>query len=245
MRLFLFSATVAVALTAAGCATSPRADPGPAPARAPDTTAAPVDAAPRDTIRDTVTTDTAVVSEAPAADRNAPSPRRLLSPRDSVQATVGGAALSVNYGRPSVRGRKIFGGLVPFGQVWRTGANEATAFETTADLEIGGVAVPAGRYTLYTLPAPATVEGAGGNAAGGGTANGSGTWQLIINKQTGQWGTEYDQGQDLARIPMRVSTLAEPVEQFTIEITPTGENSGTLALLWDTTAASVDFTVKR
>ncbi len=245
MRLFLFSAATALALTTAGCATSPRADTGtPTPARAPDTTAAPVDTAPRDTVGDTVAIDTPAVSQAPAADRNAPSPRPLLSPRDSVQTTVGGVTLSVNYGRPSVRGRKIFGGLVPFGQVWRTGANEATAFETTADLEIGGVTVPAGRYTLYTLPAPTPAEGAGGDVGGGGAAKG-GTWQLIVNKQTGQWGTEYEQSQDLARIPMRVSTLVEPVEQFTVEITPTGENRGTLTLLWDTTAASVDFTVKR
>ena len=238
MRLFLLAVSTLV-LAVTGCATSPRADTGgvPTPARAPDTTATmPADTTPRDTIRDTVATDSVALNEASQAEPTMVRP--LLSPRESVQTAVGGATLSVNYGRPSVRGRKIFDGLVPFGKVWRTGANEATAFVTTADLQIGRATVPAGRYTLYTIPAPTM----GSHAAG----NGSGeTWQLIINKQTGQWGTDYDQSQDLARIPMRVSTLAEPVEQFTIEITPTGENSGTLALLWDTTAASVDFSVKR
>ena len=238
MRLFFLAAST-LALAATGCATSPRADTGdgPTPARAPDTTATlPADTTPRDTSRDTVTTDSVAMSREPAA---APSARRpLLSPRDSVQTAVGGAMLSVNYGRPSGRGRKIFGGLVPFGKVWRTGANEATAFVTTADLQIDGVTVPAGRYTLYTIPAPTM----GSHAAGSGSGE---TWQLIINKQTGQWGTDYDQSQDLARIPMRVSTLADPVEQFTIEITPAGADAGTLTLLWEMTSASVDFAVRR
>ena len=238
MRLCLLAAST-LALAATGCATSPRADTGPAPtpARAPDTTASvPADTTPRDTVGDTASTDRAAVSQVLPDDANAP--RRLLSPRDSVQTTIGGAMVSVNYGRPSMRGRTIFGGLVPYGKVWRTGANEATALVTTADLEIGGVTVPAGQYTLYTIPTPTL----GDEAAGGGSNE---TWQLIINKQTGQWGTEYDQAQDLARIPMRLSTLADPVEQFTIEITPAGEDAGTLALLWDTTSASVDFKVKR
>ena len=88
-----------------------------------------------------------------------------------------------------MRDRKIFGGLVPYGQVWRTGANSATSLKTDVDLTIGGAPVPAGSYTLYTIP----------------TETG---WKLIINKQTGQWGTDYDEKQDLARVDMKVTNRA-------------------------------------
>ena len=165
----------------------------------------------------------ALLSVSPIAAQSAGG--RLLSPRDTTEQTVGGARLLVDYGRPSKRGREIFGGLVPWNQVWRTGANEATHFVTNKDLAIGGTKVPAGTYTLYTLPAP---DG----------------WKLIINKQTGQWGTEYDQAQDLARIDMRVEKRPEPLEQFTIAIEPQGQQGGVLRLAWDTTQASVPFTVK-
>ncbi|HEX5724342.1 MAG TPA: DUF2911 domain-containing protein [Longimicrobiaceae bacterium] len=146
-----------------------------------------------------------------------------LSPRDSVTAQVGGARVSVNYGRPYKRGRTILGDVVPWGQVWRTGANQATHFTTDRDLMVGAAHVPAGTYTLWSLPTP---QG----------------WQLIINRQTGQWGTEYDARQDLARVPMRVSRTEQPVEQFTIRIVPTGDG-GTLHLAWDDTEASVPFVV--
>src|SRR6187399_1420151 len=98
------------------------------------------------------------------------------SPHETTKATIDGAAISVTYGRPSVRGRKIMGALVPYGTVWRTGADEATTLTTDKAIQIGGTSVPAGTYTLYTLP-------------------GESAWQLIVNKQTGQWGTEYDQKQ--------------------------------------------------
>lgn len=120
-----------------------------------------------------------------------------LSPRDSIAVSVNGKEISVAWGSPSVRDRQIFGGLVPWGQVWRTGANEATALRTEADLMIGGQRVPAGSYTLYTIPEPES-------------------WTLIINRETGQWGTQYDPGLDLARVAMQVEALDEPVEQFTI-----------------------------
>ena len=100
-----------------------------------------------------------------------------------------GKTVTIQYSRPSMRGRKIFGGLVPYDQVWRTGANAATSLKTDVDLTIGGANVPAGSYTLYTLP-------------------GMNSWKLIINKQTGQWGTEYSEGQDLARVDMKVSQKA-------------------------------------
>ena len=147
-----------------------------------------------------------------------------LSPRDTVQASVAGAKLSVDYSRPAKRGRTIFGNVVPWGQVWRTGANEATHFTTDRDLVIGGVPVPAGTYTLFTLPSPSG-------------------WKLIINKQTGQSGTDYNQEQDLARIDMRVRSLPKPAERFTIAVEP-GAKGGTLRLMWDTTEASVPFMVK-
>ncbi|MGK2935129.1 MAG: DUF2911 domain-containing protein [Gemmatimonadaceae bacterium] len=142
-----------------------------------------------------------------------------LSPPDSVRATVGGAGVAINYQRPSKRGRLIFGGVVPWDAVWRTGANTATSFRTDRNLTIGGVSVPAGSYTLWSIP-------------------GRAGWQLVINKQTGQWGTVYNQDQDLARIPMTVERLASPVEQFTIAIA-----NGRLSLAWDDTRAWVPIAI--
>ncbi len=149
----------------------------------------------------------------------------LLSPRDSVESIFNGKKISVNYGRPSMRGRKIMGGLVPFNKVWRTGANEATAFVTEATLVIGGVELPKGSYTLYTLPSETR-------------------WKLIINKQTGQWGTEYNADLDFARIDMRKRVLKEPVEKFTIALERLGPNRGVLKLIWELTEVSVRFTVR-
>ncbi len=137
-----------------------------------------------------------------------------------------GKTVSIQYSRPSMRGRKIFGELVPYGEVWRTGANAATSLKTDVALNIGGANVPAGSYTLYSLP------GASG-------------WKLIINKQTGQWGTEYRQSQDLARVDMKVSQSSSPREQFTISFDQTGGNSALLKLAWDTTVAGVDVKEKK
>lgn len=140
-----------------------------------------------------------------------------LSPPDTVRATVGGANVEVNYHRPAVRGRTIFGGpVVPFGRVWRTGANQATSFTTDRDLLIGETRVPAGSYTVWSLPA-------------------ENSWHLIINKQTGQWGTQYNAAQDLAHIPMQVETLSPPEEHFTIAFAP----DGTLSFAWADRRATV------
>lgn len=136
-----------------------------------------------------------------------------LSPRDTVRATVGSAHLMVDYGRPSARGREVFGGIVPWGRVWRMGANAATQFETDRNLEIGGKAVPAGKYTLWTVP---TRDGA----------------TLIINSQTGQWGTDYDASKDFVKVPLSVKSTAQPVERFTIAIEPGQGNQGTLSISW-------------
>jgi hypothetical protein len=148
----------------------------------------------------------------------------VLSPRDTVRATIGGAALVVDYSRPAMRGRTIFGGIVPWGQVWRTGANAATGFTTSRDVVINGVAVPAGSYTLWTLPSPTG-------------------WKLIVNKQTGQWGTEYHAEQDLVRIDMATSSVPSPEERFTIAIDAKGNDAGELRMTWDTTRASVPVSV--
>ena len=148
----------------------------------------------------------------------------VLSPRDTVRASAAGASLLVDYGRPRKRGREIFGNVVPWGQVWRTGANAATQLRTDRELVFGGLSVPAGTYTLWTLP----------------TQSG---WQLIVNNQTGQWGTAYDAARDLGRVPLSVGTLAEPVEIFTIAVDARGPG-GVLALTWDRTRATIPFTVR-
>ena len=147
-----------------------------------------------------------------------------LSPPDSVRASVAGASIAVRYSRPSMRGRVIFGNVVPWNEVWRTGANQATVFETSADLVIAGAPVPAGKYSLWTLPSP-------------------GGWKLIVNRNTGQWGTEYDPQYDLARLDMKVEPLRQPVEQFTIAIEPSGKG-GVLKLEWERTRVSVPVTRK-
>ena len=139
---------------------------------------------------------------------------RVLSPRDTTRfQTPDGRRIYVDYGRPSMRGRKIMGGLVPYGRVWRTGANAATTLVTDVDLSIAGHAVPRGTYTLYTLP----------------TARG---WTLIVNRQTGQWGTEYDGARNLGTAPMATETRAAPVERFTISVVSADARHGTLALEW-------------
>lgn len=142
------------------------------------------------------------------------------SPPGTADCTINGKKVSIEYSRPSMRGRKIMGGLVPYDEVWRTGANEATALTTETDLDIGGAKVPAGKYTLYTLPS-------------------AGTWKLIINKQTGQWGTQYDPKQDLARVDLKTTPIAVPVEQFTISLDQDSNSSCDLNLEWEKTRETV------
>jgi hypothetical protein len=146
----------------------------------------------------------------------------LLSPRDSVFLTLDTNTISVNYGRPSMRGRKIMGALVPWDQVWRTGANEATHLRTNFDATIGGVPLPRGSYTLWTIPSQSG-------------------WKLIINRQTGQWGTRYDESQDLARFNAKVEQLTSPVDTFTIALEAKGPTSGVLKLMWENTLVWAPF----
>ena len=153
-----------------------------------------------------------------AAPRSAQAEKPLPSPAAQAEVTLNGKPVTIHYNSPRMRGRKIMGELVPYGKVWRTGANPATSFVTDTDLMVGDLHVPAGKYTLYTLPAA------------------SGTpWQLIINKQTGQWGTEYNQGQDLGRTPMQHSTLPSPQENMSISFEHTTKNSTELHVRWETT----------
>jgi hypothetical protein len=161
---------------------------------------------------------------APAAAQQGGQP---LSPRDTARLEIAaGKRVYVDYGRPSMRGRRIVGELVPYGRVWRTGANAATTLVTEADLRIGDALVPRGTYTLYTLP----------------TAQG---WTLIVNRQTGQWGTQYEASRDLVRIPMRTTRLAQPVEKFTIALERgTARGTGTLAMAWENTRLTVPVRVQ-
>jgi len=154
------------------------------------------------------------------------APKPLLSPPMTAKVSVGGGDVTIDYGAPSVRGRKIFGGLVPYGEVWRTGANPATTLTTTVSLKIGDLDVPAGKYTVYSLP---TAEG----------------WQLIINKQTGQWGTVYDKTQDLGRTKMIVGSTPAPVELFVIDFEKTSDAATELHLKWAGVDASVPVTVSK
>jgi Protein of unknown function (DUF2911) len=131
-----------------------------------------------------------------------------------------GNTITVDYSSPRAKGRKIFGGLVPFGEVWRTGANEATTFNTTSNLEIEGKAIPAGNYTIFTIPA-------------------QDKWTLIVNKQTGEWGIPYKyESNELARVPMQVSSLSSPVEDFTISFDQGGQTC-TLRMSWENTQAAL------
>jgi hypothetical protein len=161
----------------------------------------------------------------------------ILSPADSVIANVGGANIAIRYSRPSKRGRVVFGdsavAMEPWGKVWRTGANEATRFDTDRDLTIGDKTVPAGKYTLWTLLD-------------------RGGWQLILNKQllrpdnSGRplWGTMYDRQYDVVRVPMTMTTLSSPVEHMTIALEPQADGA-TLKVSWDVTQATVPIRVAR
>jgi hypothetical protein len=152
------------------------------------------------------------------------------SKRPSPPATTecrlgGGKTVTIDYSSPRANGRKIYGELVPYGKVWRAGANEATTFVTTTDLTVGGTSVSAGSYTIFTVP----------NAD---------KWQLVISKKTGEWGTAYPgPGEDLARIDMKVSQLPSPIENFTISLDKGGA-ACSLRMDWGTTRASVDISKK-
>ena len=139
-----------------------------------------------------------------------------------------GKTIKIDYSSPRAKGRKIFGeasekALVPYGQIWRTGANDATTFVTDTNVTVGGKAVPAGSYTIFTVPK-------------------ADAWSLVISKKTGEWGTDYPgEKEDLVRVPMTVSKTSAPVENFTIAFDQAGSKC-TLRTEWENTRASVDIT---
>jgi hypothetical protein len=159
--------------------------------------------------------------------------KKRVSPHETVTADIDGATVTIVYGRPyskdpkSGATRKIWGELVPFGKVWRTGADEATLLTATQALDVGGTSIPAGTYSLFTLP----------DEKGGA--------KLIVNKQTGQWGTKYDEKQDLARIEMKKDAADKAVDQFTIAIDKNPAGGGTLKLTWENVQYSVALKAKK
>ena len=150
--------------------------------------------------------------------------QRYTSPPAKTAVKVAGKQISVDYYAPSMHGRRIMGELVPFGQVWCPGANVATGLMTEADLQIGTLKLPKGTWSIWAIP-------------------GEKEWTLVINKQSGQHHLDYNAAEDFGRTKMTVRTLAAPVETFRIELSSTGGNKGTLALIWETTEASIPFTV--
>jgi hypothetical protein len=156
-------------------------------------------------------------------------PRRPAGQRISLRgvtlAEVDGARLTIEYGRPSKRGREIWGALVPWDRIWMPGADEATTFTTSDTLVFGSLVVPPGEYTIYTMPTAASV-------------------QLVINKQTGQYHTTYNEDQDLGRVEMTLTKIEPPVERLTYGVAsrPPG---GALTLSWDNREYAAAFVVKR
>jgi hypothetical protein len=150
----------------------------------------------------------------------APAPARppaaMPSPPATASVTIAGGTIDIRYNSPQMRGRKIMGGLVPYGKVWRTGANPATTLITSVPLKFGTLLVPAGTHTIYSLPS-------------------ADAWQLIINNQTGQWGLTYNQSMDLGRVPMLAKPMSAPQEGMSLSLENTTATSTELHMRWETT----------
>ena len=166
----------------------------------------------------------------------AAQPKQRTSPHETTSQPIEGCRVTVIYGRPYTKApktgevRKIWGGLVPYDQVWRTGADEATTLITQKPLVFGTNTVPAGAYTLWTLPAA------------------DGSAKLIINKQIGQWGVgpgSYDEKNDLARIDLVKTALDTPVDQLTIAIAKNPAGGGVFKMSWENLEYSANFTVQK
>jgi DUF2911 family protein len=169
-----------------------------------------------DVQRITDSADVNAIASAFAATEAKQGGAKSLSVRDTAKATVGNAVFTIDYARPLMRGRVLLGNIIPYDRVWRTGANAATQFSTPVPVTLGNLRVPAGTYTLWTVPRK------------------SGAAELIVNKQTRQWGTEYDARLDLGTTLLRTTTVATPVEEFTISILPNGSSRAILRLEWGT-----------
>ena len=156
-----------------------------------------------------------------AAAVSAEEAKKPLSPPAKVEATLGGKHITIDYSAPSMRNRTILGELVPYDQIWRTGANAATTLKTDGDLMVGSIHVPAGTYSVFTIPS-------------------KDHWTLIISKQTGLRGTSgYDEKQDLGRAKMAIRTLDKPVETFAIALPSSAAKGSMLTLTWENTQAAV------
>jgi hypothetical protein len=171
----------------------------------------------------------AVATLAPAQMNMADDKAKRPSPPASAECKFSdGKSVKIDYSSPRAKGRKIFGeasdkALVPYGQIWRTGANDATTFVTDANVTVGGKAVPAGSYTVFTVPK-------------------ADAWSLVVSKKTGEWGTDYPgEKEDLVRAPMSVSKTSAPVENFAIAFDQGGSKC-TLRMEWENTRASVEIT---
>ena len=179
----------------------------------------------------------ALVSSTPAMAQAAKKKQRQrISPHETITATIDGDEIKLVYGRPyttkpgTTEARKIWGGLVPYGKVWRTGADEATLLTTAQPIELGGYSLAPGTYSLFTVPYE------------------DGAAKLVINKKTGQWGIPYNEdsekANELARVDLKKSTLEKTVDQFTMAIEPEA-GGGVLKMAWENTQYSIPFTVKK
>ena len=165
-------------------------------------------------VRTTTLPDVESIGDRLAAAERRTGPQQL-SVRDTARAAIGAATFSVDYGRPLARGRTLLGNVINYDRIWRTGANAATQFTTSAPITLAGLSVPAGKYTLWTVPHVNGVD-------------------LIVNRQTGQWGTEYGRAHDLGTAAMKSDSVDPPVEKFTIAIEPSDARHGTLVMAWGT-----------
>ena len=159
--------------------------------------------------------------------------QKRVSPHETVGGVIDGNRVTITYGRPYTKDpksgepRKIWGGLVPYSKVWRTGADEATTLITQKPLVFGDTTVPAGAYSLYTLPQE------------------DGSAKLIINKEIGQWGTHYDESQDLARIDLKKDALEKTADQLAIAVSRNASGGGLIKIMWEDTQYSAAFTVQK
>ena len=150
----------------------------------------------------------------------------LAGPRAQGASASAPLKIRVDYGQPHARGRKIMHDVVKLDEVWRLGANAATEFSTDVDLVLGGATIPKGKYTLFTMPTKAG-------------------WKLIVNKKTGEWGTDYDASADLVKVDLKARTLSEAVESLQITLVPAeGAAKGVLTIAWGTVMLSVDWAAK-
>jgi hypothetical protein len=159
--------------------------------------------------------------------------QKRLSPHETISKVIDGNRITIVYGRPYSKDpksgeiRKIWGSLVPFDKIWRTGADEATLLITQKPIVLGGATIPAGAYTLFTLP------------------QADGSARLVVNRQLGQWGMQYDEKQDLVRVDLKKQASEAPADQFTMAIEKGADGGGVLKLIWEDTQYAVPFTVQK